>query len=186
VKHVKHAKRRLFNLAVAGSGVLFLAVAALWVRSYFVKDELYLLPGPARDKEFTSFRGSIASLPGRIEFKLAYRGSAGVVVCASDRGQRVIYAGAKRRPPEENGRGDHARHQFEVIDYGRYSTVRVPHWGILSLALLPGIGWLIKRWVGRRRSRAGRCPTCGYDLRATPERCPECGTLAVQIEAGAR
>jgi hypothetical protein len=42
-------------------------------------------------------------------------------------------------------------------------------------ALLPTVWVLVAR--PRRAWRHGLCPACGYDLRATPDRCPECGAV---------
>ena len=51
----------------------------------------------------------------------------------------------------------------------------VPHWCLaLFFAVLPA-RWLLKLIRRRRTSLAGLCHQCGYDLRATPGRCPECG-----------
>jgi hypothetical protein len=54
----------------------------------------------------------------------------------------------------------------------------IPHWMVvLVLATLPTL-WLFRRFradLPERRRRRGLCPACGYDVRATPDLCPECG-----------
>lgn len=47
------------------------------------------------------------------------------------------------------------------------------------LLILPALqAWSIARHHRRKsRARRGLCPTCAYDLRASPDRCPECGTV---------
>jgi hypothetical protein len=58
-------------------------------------------------------------------------------------------------------------------------AVAVPHyWAAGILAVLPALG-VIRLRRRRRDQQAGLCLKCGYDLRATPLRCPECGTTPV-------
>ena len=55
----------------------------------------------------------------------------------------------------------------------------LPYWFIAALTgVLPEIR-LCKR---RRPFGPGYCARCGYDLRATPDRCPECGTVPAKKE----
>lgn len=62
----------------------------------------------------------------------------------------------------------------------------LPLWTLVAITAILPLGTatgLTRQWLARRReARWGHCPSCGYDLRASPGRCPECGNVPTKVE----
>ena len=72
-----------------------------------------------------------------------------------------------------------------VLDNMRFRRrIEVRYGWLVALTLILPAAWLTRWWERRRALAVGRCAKCGYDLRATPDRCPECGTAPGAAAAG--
>ena len=62
---------------------------------------------------------------------------------------------------------------YKVEGYATHYGLGLPIWFLELLASL----WIVRSAFGQLKPavQSTLCKRCGYDLRATPERCPECG-----------
>ena len=171
-------RRRLFAILSTLSLLLFVGVCVLWARSYWRLDRWFLHP-----RMYVSSWSGGVHLHGR-EDPHGYTGFL-----------------SRRRPPDMRWDDGYAASPRFCARVGGFLLERYPHiplsnrsaqgpnrmwwtWQVrlpygaaaaaAVTAVLPVTRLLITRRMRRRRS--GLCPACGYDLRASRDRCPECGT----------
>ena len=172
---VRRLLRNLLNALTVLSLLLALAAAALWVRSYWVGDGFVWKPSDADRAYYRAYVGRGVARVGGGAYPF-------------DRTGHFDY-GADRPPTRPTGFHPRCFAARLGFDYHRGSDaqgqpfvdVLFPIWALLlCAAVLPScrVVSLRRDLRSRRRSAAGACTSCGYDLRATPERCPECGTTS--------
>jgi hypothetical protein len=75
--------------------------------------------------------------------------------------------------------------EAEEVEGGGLQLVDIGGWFLVMLAAVIPATWVASTLRQRRRARERRCLNCGYDLRASGERCPECGTAVLVDPAAA-
>jgi hypothetical protein len=186
-------RRRLFNICAAASLVLCVATAVLWVRSY------------PRSETFSALKPGgfeLSSHDGRLDLFLCREFPYESGFAWTNGGTRRIDGDEFHQYSGEGG--SLSMRVPGIIQWGEgYTSYRVrngasglsarttwqwfafPHWLVFVISAAPALYWfftttlhLRARRRQRRRQRANQCLACGYDLRASSDRCPECGLVA--------
>jgi hypothetical protein len=184
---VKHLWRWLFSFAAGLSAVLCIASGILWVRSYWVGDQFaqgHHYHSPALVTQSTWFvrigAGGFSIGHYWQDFPMPPSGRSMEPISGFFWNRVSPLYPIARTPSIWNHLGMAAiQETISVSSVGgtiRGAGIAMPFWLVCSITLAcPGL-WLFLR-MRRRDSIPGHCVKCGYDLRATPDRCPECGRV---------
>jgi hypothetical protein len=166
---VRRVFRILFTTAAACSLLLCVTACVFWVRGYWYVEHVWLTRA-AQTVSAWSARGDLS-----LAWATNWRGD------ATTGYRREAHAGASTYR-----RGITATLEHRLLGFGwrdardgkaRFRVVACPAYAVVLATALPPALWAVA-WRRRRgRARHGLCARCGYDMRATPKRCPECGTV---------
>jgi hypothetical protein len=193
---VRRSLRILLRAFTLLSLLLCLAMTALWARSYVRSDQViagywnYQLH-PNYKNYYDAWEFDATNQHGRWTMTLRLHG------CIAGPGR---YETSPRAKGKRFDLGPIDADRLAMNDYyfdskqhaGSFAGIRYtwqPRWRAISvphpmstplLAILP-LAAVIRRRRERHRRESGCCMNCGYDLRATPDRCPECGAVPAAV-----
>jgi hypothetical protein len=186
------------SLLTAMSAVLCVVAIALWVRSYWRTDYVQRRQeSPQEFKAGVPLRYSVQVLKSdRGRLLLGAHWSVGngpntAPAAADDDGGTLAppvwtWAHAGKWVDEDDERWwqrlgfFHRSWTFGPGSEGRRSrlvSIGLPLWLPVVLTALPPLLAVLRSRRRRRMEAQGLCIACGYELRSTPTRCPECGTV---------
>lgn len=173
-------KLRLSRILFAVSSLLCACAAAIGIRSYWRADGLSI--------------GSVWAITTRGELfvgrsVLPYPDAGPVRLTSFHEDAQQVAEHLETL--HENGRWVADRNGFGLhqwrgqVDTGGWGLsvadtqiVAVPSFLLAAIASLPAWRWSFVLWRRRSRRVGGFCPACGYDIRFSNGRCPECGLAA--------
>src|SRR5438067_12482089 len=167
-------RQRWFSMFSVGSVAVCALLAGSWIYSYWWTDDLWYVRG--------ADSWGIGQSGGELYF-MNYRKARS----PSEHGFGALHEGRQKRPYAfYNWVLGFAFRWDNRASRTSYRGVAIPIWAVEVTAAIIA-SWMVRSARRNRRlSMPGICSKCGYDLRATAERCPECGTELKMVAVTAR